>query len=107
MTTVISATVAPRPTKKRNTYFLVSALRRATKLMSCTSTRLPMAAPSASSGRTDTSTGPWALVSRCPDGPENRSSALQLTSDGSVGVATGSPGAAGQNPNAEGGAGGG
>src|SRR5438132_878666 len=88
MTTVISETVAPRPTKKRNRYFLVSSLRRAMKLMSCTSTRFPAGAPSASSGLTETSSGPSARCSRCPDEPENLSRLLQRIADGRVGGVT-------------------
>ena len=96
--TVMSAIVAPRPTKKKKRYFRVSSLRRATKLMSCTSTRSPSAVPSTSSGRTETSTGPCALLSRwlSTDEPENRSRLVHATSGGSVGLAIGGSALAGQ-----------
>jgi len=91
MTTVSSETVPPRPIKKRNKYFLVSSLRRAMKLMSCTSTRRPVRAPWMASCLTDTSKGPSRLLSRCPEGPEKLSSSSQRIVAGSVGVATASP----------------
>ena len=41
ITIVMSATTAAMPAKSHNTYFFVSALRRSTKLMSCTIISLP------------------------------------------------------------------
>src|SRR6185436_12779658 len=55
---VISATTRAMPAKRISTYFLVSALRRSTKLMSCTISRSPIAVPSAAIGLVQMCNGP-------------------------------------------------
>ncbi len=97
MTTVRSETITPSPGTGRSTYRLVSSLRRVTKLMSCTRTRLPPATSWFSSGRTDTSSGPWGLARICPDRPENDSRFAHRTAGGSVPAAIGAASGDGQN----------
>src|SRR5205823_13112468 len=98
MATVMSETVAPRHTKNTYRYLRVSALRRAMKLMSWTTTRFPTGTPAASSGRTETSSGPVALSNRCPGEPENLSRSEHRIWEGSVDVITGWPALEGQYP---------
>jgi len=58
ITMVMRATTAAMPAKSHSTYFFVSALRRSTKLMSCTIIRLPSGPESPATGFAETCSGP-------------------------------------------------
>ena len=86
ITTVISAITAPIAANRYTMYFLVSALRRSMKLMSCTMSNSPMRWLSTMIGLAPTCSALAPRLTTRPASSAGSPAARQTTSGGSVGV---------------------